>query len=329
MVKVENIIIEEDVKTKNGGYTFTDGSGDLSEDLAREIWQAIGPKGEETKEDFPRAYQIRFAGSKGMLSVNYELNGSRTIVLRPSMIKFDAPKSHEIEISRAIHRPTPYRLNRPLIMLLEGLGASYDVLQRYLDKAVEDTNNATRSLQQAAELFETHGLGSSFRLSSIVLSLSGLGIDNIRGDPFYNRLLRVAVYHVLRDLKHNARIPIPDAWTLVGVADTHGFLGEKEIFACIKKPDGSIIYLEGHVLVSRSPCIHPGDVQVVVAIGAPPKGSCFEIEPLPNTVVFSIKCSFLSRRLEAKLTKFIQETVPSHPASAVEISMGTFITSSR
>lgn len=35
--------------------------------------------------------------------------------------------------------------------------------------------------------------------------------------------------------------------------------------------------------------IHPGDVQIVKAIGKPPPGSPFEKEPLPNAVVFSIK----------------------------------------
>ena len=35
--------------------------------------------------------------------------------------------------------------------------------------------------------------------------------------------------------------------------------------------------------------IHPGDVQVVRAIGQPPEGSPFATEPLANSVVFSIK----------------------------------------
>lgn len=327
-VRVENIIIEEDIKTEDKKYAFTDGSGNLSEDLAREIWRAVGPKRGDAQENFPRAYQIRFAGSKGMLSVDHRLNGSRTIALRQSMIKFDAPQSNEIEIARAINRASPYHLNRPLVMLLEGLGARYDVLQGYQDKAVADAQEATRSLQQAADLLEAHGIGSSFRLSSTMLNLSKLGIDTIRGDPFYDRLLRVAVYHILRDLKNSARIPVPNAWTLVGVADTHGFLEENEIFACIQKPDGSITYLVGHVLVSRSPCIHPGDAQVVVAIGDPPKGSCFEKEPLPNTVVFSVKGSVSLQWSEEELTNFTQENAPSPPALVVEISMGTSIISS-
>lgn len=44
----------------------------------------------------------------------------------------------------------------------------------------------------------------------------------------------------------------------------------------------------------RSPVIHPGDVQLARAIGKPPMGSCFEHEPLLNTVVFPTKGVHLS-----------------------------------
>ncbi|XP_006461307.1 RNA-dependent RNA polymerase [Agaricus bisporus var. bisporus H97] len=287
--RVEEPQIRKDIKTNDKQYIFTDGCGCMSEDFAREIWQTMHPKGRDSEEDFPRAYQIRYAGSKGMLSVDYKLKGSRSFAVRPSMIKFDAPEAKEIEIVRGIKNPTPYYFNRPLIMLLEGLGVNYDVLQHFQDKAVAKTQDATRALQDAIILLENHGLGSSFRLASTMQNIIKLGIDALQSDAFYGRLLRVAVYHALRDLKNNARIPIPDAWTLVGVADEHNFLGKNEIFACIKKSDGEMIYLEGHVLVSRSPCIHPGDVQVVSAIGKPPKGSCFEVQSLQNTVVFSTK----------------------------------------
>jgi hypothetical protein len=287
--KVEEPQMRGDITTRDKKYIFTDGCGCISGDFAREIWQVMYPKNRDRDEKFPRAYQIRYSGSKGMLSVDHRLQGSRAFALRPSMVKFDAPEAKEIEIVRAIINPTPYYFNRPLIMLLEGLGVNYDVLQHFQDKAVAKTKDATRSLQDATELLETHGLGSSFRLASTMQNMIKLGIDALQGDAFYDQLLQVAVYHALRDLKNNARIPIPNAWTLVGVADEHNFLEKDEIFACIKKPDGEIIYLEGHVLVSRSPCIHPGDVQVVSAIGSPPKGSCFEIESLQNTVVFSTK----------------------------------------
>jgi hypothetical protein len=227
-----------------------------------------------------------------MLSVDYKLKG-KVIAIRPSMIEFEVPetkdKTTEIEIARAILAPTPYHLNRPLIMLLEGLGVRVEKIKRFQDQAVLDTQHVGRSLKNAAALFDTRGLGSSFRLAAVMRNLENIYAGSLQEDPFYNQLLQVAVFHVLRDLKNNARIPIPGAWSLVGVADTHGFLKDKEIFACVKQPDGEVTYLEGQVLVSRSPCIHPGDVQVAMAIGRPSKHSPFAKEPLPNTVVFSIK----------------------------------------
>ncbi|KAG5644736.1 hypothetical protein DXG03_007865 [Asterophora parasitica] len=287
--EVEEIFPIDDIKTSSGDYCFTDGVGTMSKELAIEISQELKAKRRRGRyrKAHPRAFQIRFQGSKGMLSVDYTLTG-RAICLRPSMIKFEDPVSREIEIARAFDKPGPYFLNRPLIMLLEGLGVKYEVFKLFQDKAVRETEESAKSLGQAARMFETHGLGSSYRLPSVMLGLEKLGIDNIYGSAFYQRVLEFAVHHVLRLLKNRARIPIPDAWTLVGVADVHMFLKEGEIFACIKPTHGHIIYLEGPVLISRSPTIHPGDVQIVHAIGPPPDGSCFAKEPLPNTVVFSV-----------------------------------------
>lgn len=50
------------------------------------------------------------------------------------------------------------------------------------------------------------------------------------GTPFLRALIDTAVISVLRGLKHNARIPVPQAWNLVGVADEDGTLGPGEIY---------------------------------------------------------------------------------------------------
>ena len=233
-------------------------------------------------------------GSKGMLSVDYALHGS-TICLRPSMVKFLTSETvRDIEVARAFDRPTAYYLNRPLIMLLEGLGVPLTVFKTYQDEAEATTRRAGRSLKDAATLFESHGLGASFRLPSILLHLEKLGINSLPDDDFYKEMLKYGTNHVLRDLKNRAHIPVPGAWTLVGVADVHRYLKPNQIFACIKPINGGKRYLRGRVLVSRSPTIHLGDVATVEAIGEPPTGSCFAEEPLTNTVVFSVLGDFTS-----------------------------------
>ncbi|KAI0669992.1 RdRP-domain-containing protein [Trametes maxima] len=290
-VDVGHVIYGNDMKDSTGKRAFTDGVGTISPQLAQEIWRALQEKKRRGRRDrsYPRAYQIRFQGSKGMLSVDYTLTG-RSILLRPSMIKFESPDSLTIEVAKAFHKPGAYYLNRPLIMLLEGLGVPHKVFQDLQDDAVRSVKESVESLERSARLLEVHGLGASFRLTSAMLGLHRLGLDPLHDDFFWQQMMDFAINHVLRELKHRARIPVPNGWTLVGVADVHGYLEEGEIFACIDAPDRTgLIYLEGRTLVSRSPTIHPGDAQIVHAIGRPPAGSPFERESLRNTIVFPVK----------------------------------------
>jgi RNA-dependent RNA polymerase len=295
-VQVEEIFPIPDVEAN--GSCFTDGVGTISREMAEDISRKLraARRRPGRNKAHPCAFQVRFMGSKGMLSVDYTLSG-RAICLRPSMIKFEAPESREIEIAQAFDKPGKYFLNRPLIMILEGLGVPYETFQGYQDDAVYEAQESTHSFATMAKLLETHGLGASFRLPSLMLGLDKLDVSP-PNEIFINQLMEFAINHVLRELKQRARIPIPCGWTLVGVADVHNFLRNGQIFACIKtfdKPEP--MFLEGPILISRSPTIAPGDVQIVRAIGRPLPGSPFAREPLPNTVVFSIQGECFAFRL--------------------------------
>ena len=290
-VQAEEILIEDDILDDSGIYNFTDGIGTISRDMTMAIWKELRRRRKKIKRNapYPRAFQIRFQGSKGMLSVDYTLRG-KVIVLRPSMIKFQAPDANIIEIARSFEQPGPLYLNRPLIMILEQLGVPYESFKALQDRAVKEAQNSIESLSRSARLLETYGLGASFKVTSVMLSLEKLGLRVLPDDVFYTRMMDFAVNHVLRELKHHARIPVKDAWNVVGVADIHGYLNEGEVFIHIVPPDGKpSFYFEGRTLVFRSPTIHPGDVQIVRAIGRPPPGSPFERETLRNCVVFSTR----------------------------------------
>ena len=314
-VPAEEIIIQDDIEV--GGYCFTDGVGTMSPQIAKKIWRAFQKRGSRSSRrafTYSRVIQIRLGGAKGMLSVDHKLKGD-VVILRPSMRKFDAPHSRDVEIAQAFVRPSKYYLNRPLIMVLEGLGIRYEVFERLQDAAVRDVNDAATSLEKAVKTLEQFGLATSYRISSTLLHLAKLDITpSIMGD-FYDRMIEIMIHHVLRDLKHHARIPVDEGYTLVGVADIHGYLQEGEIFACATIAEtGGIHYLEGDVLVSRSPIIHPGDVQVVRAIGKPPLGSPFAKEPLMNSIVFSVKGSETFRTL---LTQSFIHTSCRSPTIAI------------
>lgn len=144
----------------------------------------------------------------------------------------------------------------------QGLGVDYKTFEGYQDLAVQEVHRSTRSVSTAARFLESYGLGASHRMTSVLLGMLKLGIEDFE-DTFYKETLDAAVHHVLRELKQHARIPVPGACTLVGVADIHGHLKHDQIFACYKHLDSNQThYLEGPVLISRSPTIHPGDVSV-------------------------------------------------------------------
>lgn len=118
-VEVEEVFNVDDIKTPDGRRCFTDGVGTMSKELAMDIWRALKEKSVRHRRYgrcMPKAIQIRFQGSKGMLSLDPLLKG-RAICLRPSMKKFEAPGSMTIEVAAVFNKPAPFYLNRPLIML--------------------------------------------------------------------------------------------------------------------------------------------------------------------------------------------------------------------
>ncbi|KAH7104770.1 RdRP-domain-containing protein [Auriculariales sp. MPI-PUGE-AT-0066] len=303
-VEVEEVIMLPDIPNgASGTDCMTDGIGTCSREFADEVWAVLEARRSKRKvnrkkrSNPPSAYQIRYQGAKGMISVDYKLEGS-VICLRDSMIKFEDAISRELEIARSFDSPGRMYLNRPLVCLLEGLGIQKKVFLDLQSKALADIHMASSSMETAGKLLETHGLGTAFKLPSLFGSLHKLltrngAINNlIETDDFTQRVMDFAVNHMRRELKYRARIPVPDSWTLVGVVDVHKYLKPREIFVCIRPRDSrKALYLEGPILVTRSPVIHPGDVQMVHAIGEPPPDSPFIHEELQNCVVFSVNGS--------------------------------------
>ena len=69
----------------------------------------------------------------------------------------------------------------------------------------------------------------------------------------------------------------------LGIMDESGFLQENEIYCSTHNDEGPKI-LTGDVVVTRSPALHPGDVQCVMAIDVPADNP---LRALHNVVVFS------------------------------------------
>src|SRR5437588_1767766 len=132
-------------------------------------------------------------------------------------------------------------------MVLEDRGASKDTFLELQQKVVAEARTANDSVDIFAGLLESHGLSLPFRLASMLRKLNTLGLElnpthlqrNI-DTPFLSRVRSCAINHVLRAVKHNARIPIPNSYSLMGVTDegpAYEQRGYKDVF---KLPPGKI-----------------------------------------------------------------------------------------
>jgi RNA-dependent RNA polymerase len=97
-----------------------------------------------------------------------------------------------------------------------------------LQKTVlEDLENAKGSLQKFKDVLRAYDLGDPFALVSILNILINLMDPSssksclhpkILG-PFLQSLISFAIVHAKRALKFQGRIPVPNSWSFVGVAD--------------------------------------------------------------------------------------------------------------
>ena len=113
-------------------------------------------------------------------------------------------------------------------MILEDRGVDKGVFVKLQEIAVKVVITASDSVDGAVKLLRSHNIGLSFGLPFILNGLKaiGMGMEDEEGvragslnQTFLYSLLSYAQAHILRDMKHSARIPIPDSYLIVGLAD--------------------------------------------------------------------------------------------------------------
>ncbi|KAG2157651.1 RdRP-domain-containing protein [Suillus bovinus] len=274
------------------GGLMTDGCSSISVELAREIWRSMqkGKKRSAKLRHVPSAFQFRLGGAKGMVVQDPTIPG-KLVRLRPSQIKFDAPENLTFDVQSTSAEPIPVFLNRPLISLMEFLGVDAQRIIELQDDVIRKAQSVRLSCADASTIIQQHGLGASFHLPSLFTNLSSileLEIGDGGNNPWKwnNNLiessLKCVETYILREVKYRAHIAVPGSYTLLGVSDEWCCLREGEIYATVfNERTGEVKSITGKVAITRSPQIHPGDLQVVTAVHRP------ELEHLKNVVVFS------------------------------------------
>ncbi|KAK0488741.1 RdRP-domain-containing protein [Armillaria novae-zelandiae] len=269
---------------------FTDGCSTISRDLITSVKEKVLRHARLP----PSAIQFRFGGAKGVLFMDPSLTG-KTLTIRPSQTKFDSENIRSLDITTTSAKPIYCYLNRPMIALLEHHKVPHKSFKDLQERAIAEVRHIKKSLDAAATTFTHHGLGASFHLESLFRNMARTlqvelseDFDSESG-VHYGLLKTVIAYgvtHILREIKHRTRIRVPGSYTLIGVSDEWDCLEEGQVYATIFDPrTNERVAVEGRILVTRSPQIHPGDIQFATAVRRP------ELNHLVNVVVFSCKGS--------------------------------------
>ncbi|CAN8004177.1 unnamed protein product, partial [Ixodes hexagonus] len=265
--------IDEDVLLKgrkpNIEYNFSDGVGRISQSILARVHAALPREGK------PCAIQIRYGGCKGMLVLDPTLDGDE-IVFRKSMYKFPS-QSEELYILKT-SKPRVVKLNRPMITILSQkmtrsgtqdieddvfMRMQRDCLEPYLDSLFNDKGTAAL-------------LQSECTLRMPYRELAEAGLD-LHAEPFFRSLLWALHHRCLKDLKDKMNILVPPKFgrTMFGVMDETSTLQYGQVYVQYSTdldrfgPDDQSQVLTGGVIVTKNPCIHPGDIRLLEAVDVP------------------------------------------------------------
>ncbi|KAM3512242.1 hypothetical protein MY11210_004089 [Beauveria gryllotalpidicola] len=277
-----------DVKSADGERVFSDGVGTLSRGAMEEFCKAL--PGRSTAAT---CFQIRWAGVKGLLVLDTRLQGKVICVRKESMMKFPSQDLQELGICDLASRPLRLVLNRQVIKILEDMGTRDAWFLALQHDALEFLRAVTATALNTSTFLQYQDIGSAIGLSSFIKQLAKLDID-YRRDAFLKSVVEHVVLRELRLLKHKARIPVRKGVTLFGVMDETGFLQENEVYVTYDATRGKsgerldATLTDGPIIVTRSPALHPGDIQYVKMV-TPPKSH--PLRSLRNCIVFSQKGS--------------------------------------
>ncbi|GIY55551.1 probable RNA-dependent RNA polymerase 2 [Caerostris extrusa] len=256
-VKTENDIEGgSDIDGKK--YCFSDGVGKISVSLAKRVHDALG------HDKLCSAFQIRYGGYKGMLVIDPTLQDT-DIVFRNSMKKFDSPENIRLEIAKT-SAPISLQLNRPFISILNDMGVRHRTFMKLQEDMLRTLTSILYDEQEAARFLDSKTPNQIFNYKD--LSDSGIFLTT---EPFFRSLLLALHRH------HVANIAIDPSKgrNMLGVLDETGLLNQNEVFVQYTKDlsygetTRDTVILKREVLVTKNPCLFPGDVRKFWAVDIP------------------------------------------------------------
>ena len=230
-------------EVERNGYTFSDGVGRVSLQMARELFRgyvaAMRSRRRAVLSDddatllpplLPSAFQIRFGGAKGVVSLDSTLSG-RVLQLRGSMLKFESTHT-TVEVCTTARYSAAF-LNRQILPLLSCRGVPPAGILQLLDEMLETLLRCSSSDVDARGVLLSGCCGNMPGIACDELADVIAAGFSVATEPFIASLLAAVRDARLSELKDRARVHVPRAANLIGVMDEAGLLREDEcFFAC-------------------------------------------------------------------------------------------------
>ena len=268
------------------GYVFTDGIGQVSFNLVKYINNVL-------KEN-SSAFQIRIGGVKGVVAYNPLLNKNENVLcIRNSMKKFESDDCNLNIIKCAKYKGNAF-LNRQIILLLVSLGVPPHIFVDMMNEKLQQYNLLYTNLQQAIadnQDIITELMNNTFYFSPLIKYYfhnkqrkPKTDSYDINNEPLIKCICHFFVSKRLKELKHKCKLQDNSSALLMGVIDESETLEADEIYITISTYNKETISITGEVIVTKNPCLHPGDVRIVNAVDNKPL-----LSHLVNVIVFSSK----------------------------------------
>lgn len=268
-VQPQNVKVIPDIEVISDGvgYCFSDGIGKISFAFAREVSRKLG------LSHIPSAFQIRYGGYKGVIVV--DRHSYDKLALRSSMLKFES-KNWMLNVTKW-SESMPCYLNREIIILLSTLGIEDDIFLALLEEQLQLLCQMLTNREAALKVLESMG---GIDGKGVLARMLRQGYEPNR-EPYLLTMLQSLYENQLSDLRSRSRIFVPKGRVLVGCLDETGILDYGQVYvritmnkselhsgeqAFFHKVDDTTSILKGKVVVTKNPCLHPGDVRVLEAV---------------------------------------------------------------
>ncbi|KAF8035866.1 hypothetical protein BT93_C1786 [Corymbia citriodora subsp. variegata] len=258
---------------KRNGYCFSDGIGMITPDLAREVAEKL-----KLEINMPSAYQIRYAGYKGVVACWPSKGDGIRLSLRHSMNKFQS--NHTTLEVCSWTRFQPGFLNRQIVTLLSALKVPDEVFWDMQEKMIYKLNLMLIDSDIAFDVL-TSSCAEQGNIAAIMLSAG----FRPQSEPHLRGMLMCIRAAQLWDLREKARIFVPSGRWLMGCLDELGVLEQGQCFIQVSRPALENCFIKhgsrfsetkknrqvitGFVVVAKNPCLHPGDIRILEAVDAP------------------------------------------------------------